>query len=117
MVMAHDFSATKELRLPAYAERFCAAGIGVLLFDYRHFGASGGETSAFLVELPGIDTDALPGKMASGLLFRSNSFRFIPARYLRFRFRVLTASRRFRSATSLHEAPRCRQLPRRPTAA
>jgi pimeloyl-ACP methyl ester carboxylesterase len=41
--MAHGFSATKELRLPAYAERFCAAGIGVLLFDYRHFGASGGE--------------------------------------------------------------------------
>lgn len=43
MVMAHGFSATKELRLPAYAERFCAAGIGVLLFDYRHFGASDGE--------------------------------------------------------------------------
>ena len=43
MVMAHGFSGTKELRLPAYAERFCAAGIGVLLFDYRHFGASGGK--------------------------------------------------------------------------
>ena len=43
VVMAHGFSATRELRLPAYAERFCAAGIGVLLFDYRHFGASGGE--------------------------------------------------------------------------
>jgi pimeloyl-ACP methyl ester carboxylesterase len=43
VVMAHGFSATRELRLPAYAERFCAAGIGVLLFDYRSFGASGGE--------------------------------------------------------------------------
>jgi dienelactone hydrolase len=48
MVMAHGFSATKELRLPAYAERFCAAGIGVLLFDYRHFGASGGEPRQLL---------------------------------------------------------------------
>jgi poly(3-hydroxybutyrate) depolymerase len=33
MVMAHGFSGTKELRLPAYAERFGDAGIGVLLFD------------------------------------------------------------------------------------
>jgi dienelactone hydrolase len=48
MVMAHGFSGTKEMRLPAYAERFCAAGIGVLLFDYRHFGASGGEPRQLL---------------------------------------------------------------------
>ena len=48
VVMAHGFSATRELRLPAYAERFCAAGIGVLLFDYRHFGASGGEPRQLL---------------------------------------------------------------------
>ena len=48
MVMAHGFSGTKELRLPAYAERFCVAGIGVLLFDYRHFGASGGEPRQLL---------------------------------------------------------------------
>ena len=48
MVMAHGFSGTKELRLPAYAERFCAAGIGVLLFDYRHFGSSGGEPRQLL---------------------------------------------------------------------
>ena len=48
MVMAHGFSGTKELRLPAYAERFCAAGIGVLLFDYRHFGASGGKPRQLL---------------------------------------------------------------------
>jgi hypothetical protein len=46
--MAHGFSATRELRLPAYAERFCAAAIGVLLFDYRHFGASGGEPRELL---------------------------------------------------------------------
>ena len=40
VVMAHGFSATRELRLDAYAERFCAAGLGALVFDYRHFGAS-----------------------------------------------------------------------------
>lgn len=42
VVMAHGFSATRDQRLDAYAERFQAAGIGSLLFDYRHFGASGG---------------------------------------------------------------------------
>lgn len=42
VVMAHGFSATREQRLDAYAERFQAAGLGVLLFDYRHFGASPG---------------------------------------------------------------------------
>jgi len=46
--MAHGFSATRELRLDAYAERFRAAGLGVLLFDYRHFGASGGEPRQLL---------------------------------------------------------------------
>jgi hypothetical protein len=50
-------------------------------------------TSAFSVELPGLETDALPGKMHSGLLFRYVSFPFSPARYLRFRFRISTASR------------------------
>lgn len=48
VVMAHGFSATRELRLDTYAERFAAAGIGVLLFDYRHFGASGGEPRQLL---------------------------------------------------------------------
>ncbi|WP_026911486.1 alpha/beta hydrolase [Patulibacter minatonensis] len=42
VVMAHGFSATRDDRLPAYAERFADAGLAVLLFDYRHFGASGG---------------------------------------------------------------------------
>ena len=40
--MAHGFSAVRGQRLDAYAERFCAAGIGVLVFDYRHFGDSDG---------------------------------------------------------------------------
>lgn len=45
------------------------------------------------MELPGIETEHLPGKMQSELLFRYVSFPFSPVLYLRFRFRVLTASR------------------------
>jgi pimeloyl-ACP methyl ester carboxylesterase len=41
LVMGHGFSGTKGLAR-VYAERF-AAGFAVLVFDYRHFGASGGE--------------------------------------------------------------------------
>ena len=43
VVMAHGFSATRADALPAYAERFAHAGLGVVLFDYRGFGDSGGE--------------------------------------------------------------------------
>jgi pimeloyl-ACP methyl ester carboxylesterase len=46
--MAHGFSGTRELRLDAYAERFCAAGLGAMVFDYRHFGASAGEPRQLL---------------------------------------------------------------------
>ena len=41
LVMGHGFSGTKGLAR-VYAERFAAAGLAVLVFDYRHFGASGG---------------------------------------------------------------------------
>jgi pimeloyl-ACP methyl ester carboxylesterase len=40
--MAHGFGATRDASLAPYAERFAAAGMHVLLFDYRHFGASDG---------------------------------------------------------------------------
>src|SRR5687768_15112277 len=43
IVLAHGFGGTREARLDAYAERFCAAGYVALVFDYRHFGASAGE--------------------------------------------------------------------------
>jgi fermentation-respiration switch protein FrsA (DUF1100 family) len=43
VVMAHGFSATRRDGLEPYAERFAEAGLGVLLFDYRGFGESGGE--------------------------------------------------------------------------
>jgi fermentation-respiration switch protein FrsA (DUF1100 family) len=48
VVMAHGFSATRELRLDAYAERFAEAGLAALVFDYRHFGASAGEPRQLL---------------------------------------------------------------------
>jgi fermentation-respiration switch protein FrsA (DUF1100 family) len=43
VVMAHGFSCTRRDGLEPYARRFAAAGFGVLLFDYRGFGDSGGE--------------------------------------------------------------------------
>ena len=42
VVLAHGFGLVREARLDAYAERFAAAGMACLVFDYRHFGASGG---------------------------------------------------------------------------
>lgn len=43
VILAHGFTGTRGARLDAYAERFAAAGLHALVFDYRHFGASGGE--------------------------------------------------------------------------
>jgi pimeloyl-ACP methyl ester carboxylesterase len=41
--MAHGLGGTRNMRLPAFAERFVAAGYACLLFDYRHWGQSEGE--------------------------------------------------------------------------
>ncbi|MDP8961713.1 MAG: alpha/beta hydrolase [Actinomycetota bacterium] len=43
IVMAHGFSAVKEMYLTHFANQFADAGFAVLLFDYRHLGASEGE--------------------------------------------------------------------------
>ncbi|MBW2457393.1 MAG: alpha/beta hydrolase [Deltaproteobacteria bacterium] len=48
VVMAHGFGGTRNAGLEPYAERFAAEGFGVLLFDYRHFGASEGEPRQLL---------------------------------------------------------------------
>jgi len=48
VVMAHGFSATRDEGLEPYAEAFAKAGLAVLVFDYRHFGASGGEPRQLL---------------------------------------------------------------------
>lgn len=43
VVMAHGFSAVKEMGLDAYARVFCEAGLAVIVHDHPNFGASGGE--------------------------------------------------------------------------
>jgi len=43
VVMAHGFSAVKEMYLDRFAEVFNAAGMNVVVFDNRNFGASDGE--------------------------------------------------------------------------
>ena len=43
VVMAHGFSAVKEMYLDRFAEAFASAGLAALVFDNRNFGASDGE--------------------------------------------------------------------------
>ncbi|HWG62713.1 MAG TPA: alpha/beta hydrolase [Streptosporangiaceae bacterium] len=43
VVMAHGFSAVKEMYLDSFAEAFAVAGLNALVFDNRCFGASDGE--------------------------------------------------------------------------
>ena len=43
VVMAHGFSAVKEMYLDRFADAFAAGGLGALVFDNRNFGASDGE--------------------------------------------------------------------------
>lgn len=49
VLMAHGFGAVREAALARYAERLAGAGHAVLVFDYRHFGASGGEPRQLLL--------------------------------------------------------------------
>jgi pimeloyl-ACP methyl ester carboxylesterase len=84
VVLAHGFGGTRVARLDAFAQRFADAGLAVLAFDYRHFGASTGEPRqlldvarqlddwraalAFARSLPGVNPDriALWGTSFSG---------------------------------------------------
>jgi hypothetical protein len=43
VVLAHGFTGVRDMQLHRPAERFAAAGLGAMVFDYRHFGDSGGE--------------------------------------------------------------------------
>jgi uncharacterized protein len=43
VVMGHGFGGTRDAGLMPYARRFVAEGMHVIIFDYRHFGASDGE--------------------------------------------------------------------------
>ena len=75
VIMGHGFAATRDAGLAPFAEAFAGAGYAVFVFDYRHFGASGGEPRqllvpgreiedwlsalAFVRQLPDIKTDAI----------------------------------------------------------
>jgi dienelactone hydrolase len=48
VVLAHGFSAVRDQRLDAYAERFALAGLAAFVFDYRHFGDSDGDPRQLL---------------------------------------------------------------------
>jgi alpha-beta hydrolase superfamily lysophospholipase len=48
VVLGHGLSAVRDQRIDAFAERFAQAGLAALLFDYRHFGASGGQPRQLL---------------------------------------------------------------------
>lgn len=48
IVMAHGLGGTRDAGLEPFAERFAENGYQVLLFDYRHFGASEGEPRQLL---------------------------------------------------------------------
>jgi len=48
VVLANGFSLTVDSGLLPFAQRFAAAGIDALAFDYRHFGASDGEPRQLL---------------------------------------------------------------------
>jgi fermentation-respiration switch protein FrsA (DUF1100 family) len=50
VVMAHGFSAVKEMYLDRFADVFAAAGLGALVFDNRNFRASGGEPRQHIVQ-------------------------------------------------------------------
>lgn len=56
VVLAHGWGALRDFRGDAFAERFAAAGFVSLVFDYRHFGASGGEPRE-LLSIPGQRAD------------------------------------------------------------
>jgi fermentation-respiration switch protein FrsA (DUF1100 family) len=43
IIMAHGYSAVKEMYLDLFAERFAEAGLASVVFDHRNFGASDGE--------------------------------------------------------------------------
>ena len=84
VVLAHGLDGVREQRLDAVAERFVAAGLAAVVFDYRHFGASDGEPRqlvdigrqlhdwraaiAYARDLDGVDPDriALWGTSLSG---------------------------------------------------
>jgi uncharacterized protein len=48
VILGHGLGCIREMGLDRYAARFADAGFAALAFDYRHFGASGGEPRQLL---------------------------------------------------------------------
>lgn len=48
MILAHGLGGIKEMGLDRFASKFTELGIICVVFDYRHFGASGGEPRQLL---------------------------------------------------------------------
>lgn len=48
MILGHGLGGIKEMGLDRYASRFVSLGIVCVVFDYRHFGESGGEPRQLL---------------------------------------------------------------------
>ena len=62
IVMAHGFSAVKEMGLEGYAELFASEGFTTMVFDYRHFGESEGQPRGQLfpqARAPQVDPDRI----------------------------------------------------------
>lgn len=89
VVMGHGFGGTKDSGLEPFAERISAAGVDVLAFDYRGFGASEGTprqtvsvtaqigdfeaAAAAAKRLPGVDPNRIVlwgSSMSGGHIFR-----------------------------------------------
>lgn len=67
VVMAHGFAGTMDSGLEPFATRLAAAGLDVLMFDYRGFGASGG-TPRQTVSVDGQLADYRAAAAAAGRL-------------------------------------------------
>lgn len=50
VILCHGFCGIQELLLPAFADAFMQAGFTAITFDYRGFGASGGERGRLVPE-------------------------------------------------------------------
>lgn len=82
VIMGHGLGGTRELRLSSFAERFQAAGFAVLVFDYRHYGASEGQPRELLSISRQLDDwraaiafgKTLPGVDASRVVIWGSSF-------------------------------------------
>jgi pimeloyl-ACP methyl ester carboxylesterase len=66
VVMAHGYSAVKEMYLDRFAEVFAETGIGAVVFDNRNFGASDGEPRQEIApgSRSGITETRSPGRAA-----------------------------------------------------